>query len=235
MDLSRVKRVIGAEATEALNDVYVAVVGLGGVGGYVAEALCRSGVGHLLLIDADVVTSSNINRQIIALLSTQGQNKTEVMAARLHDINPNCQISVNSCFYQPGDFDKFFVDRPDFIADAIDSVPSKTDLILHALERKIPIVSAMGTGNKLCPELLTLCDISKTEICPFAKRIRKNLRQNGVDKGLMVVTSKEAPQRTEEGSVPGSMIFVPATAGLLMASYIVRELLRKQGIKQHDD
>jgi tRNA A37 threonylcarbamoyladenosine dehydratase len=216
-----------------LQKATVAVIGLGGVGSYVAEALCRSSIGNLLLIDADVVEPSNINRQLPALTSTMGRLKTEVVAERLKQINPDCQIQIKSEFYKPGDFEKFFalgmsadnVPRyPDFIADAIDSTASKVDILCTAVEKNVPIISSMGTGNKLDPTALRLADISRTSVCPLAKSVRKQARMRGIEKGIPVVYSLEAPQAVVKTSTPGSMVFVPASAGLLMASYIVRKL-----------
>lgn len=230
MDLQRVEMLLGQEKLALLQKAVVAVVGLGGVGSYVAEALCRSGVGSLLLIDADVVEPSNINRQLPALQSNMGRLKTEVVAERLREINPACQIKIISQFYEPGDFDKFFKlpkDKgyPDYIADAIDSTPSKLDILAVALQNRIPVISAMGTGNKLDPTQLRITDISKTSVCPLAKTVRKRLRQMGIEKGITVVYSLEEPQYVHKSSTPGSMVFVPGSAGLLMASYIVRQLV----------
>lgn len=233
MDTQRIEMLIGQEKIAMLQKATVAVIGLGGVGSYVAEALCRSSIGNLLLIDADVVEPSNINRQLPALTSTMGRLKTEVVAERLKQINPDCQIQIKSEFYKPGDFEKFFalgmstdnVPRyPDFIADAIDSTASKVDILCTAVEKNVPIISSMGTGNKLDPTALRLADISRTSVCPLAKSVRKQARMRGIEKGIPVVYSLEAPQAVVKISTPGSMVFVPASAGLLMASYIVRKL-----------
>jgi tRNA A37 threonylcarbamoyladenosine dehydratase len=233
VDTQRIEMLIGQEKIAMLQKATVAVIGLGGVGSYVAEALCRSSIGNLLLIDADVVEPSNINRQLPALTSTMGRLKTEVVAERLKQINPDCQIQIKSEFYKPGDFEKFFalgmstdnVPRyPDFIADAIDSTASKVDILCTAVEKNVPIISSMGTGNKLDPTALRLADISRTSVCPLAKSVRKQARMRGIEKGIPVVYSLEAPQAVVKTSTPGSMVFVPASAGLLMASYIVRKL-----------
>ena len=208
MDLSRVAMVIGKDKLPVLGQARIAVVGLGGVGSYVAESLCRSGVGHLLLIDADKVAASNINRQLPALTSTFGRFKTEVVRQRLLDLNPDCEIETVSKFYEPGAFAEFFSGSFTFIADAIDSTPSKVDLLLECVQRD-----------------LTVEDISGTSVCPLARSVRKQLRAAGVKKGVTVVYSKEPVQRAEAGEVPGSMVFVPASAGLLMASYIVRQII----------
>lgn len=235
VDLQRVEMLIGSEKLARLQQAYVAVLGLGGVGSYVAEALCRSGVGRLLLIDADVIAPSNINRQLPALQCNLGRLKTEVVAERLRQINPECQIKIISRFYEPGDFAEFFASRteaetvyPDYLADAIDATASKVDVIVNACKLGVPLISAMGTGNKLDPTLLRVADISKTSVCPLAKSIRKHLRSCGIEKGVTVVYSLEQPQCVQKSSTPGSMVFVPASAGLLMASYIIRQLIREQ-------
>ena len=233
VDTQRIEMLLGQEKIAMLQKATVAVIGLGGVGSYVAEALCRSSIGTLLLIDADVVEPSNINRQLPALTSTIGRLKTEVVAERLQQINPACHIQIKSEFYKPGDFDKFFAlgmktndapQYPDFIADAIDSTASKVDILCTAVEKNVPIISSMGTGNKLDPTALRLADISHTSVCPLAKSVRKQARMRGIEKGIPVVYSLEAPQAVVKTSTPGSMVFVPASAGLLMASYIVRKL-----------
>lgn len=226
MDLSRVEYVIGQEKIACLQQARVAVVGLGGVGSYIAEALARSGVGSLLLVDADAVESSNINRQLPALQSTMGRKKTEVLAARIADINPECHVETRSEFYHPGDFDRFFAGKLDYLADAIDSTTSKIDLLQECWHRQIPVISSMGTGNKLAPEKLEIADISKTHTCPLAKSVRKRLRQYHIEKGITVVFSSEQPVYASKEAVPGSMVFVPASAGLMIASYIVRNLIK---------
>ena len=229
MDLSRVEMVIGSNAVAKLNAAKVAVIGLGGVGSYVAEALCRSGVGSLVIMDNDTVEPSNLNRQLPALTGTIGRFKADVMAARLREINPLCQLRVVKDFYQPGDFEKFLLDDVDFIADAIDSTESKADLLKEAYRHGVPVVSAMGTGNKLHPEMLEITDISKTSVCPLARSMRKRLREAGINEGITVVYSHEEPVRAPgvSGSVPGSMVFVPACAGMLMASYIVQQIIKQ--------
>lgn len=225
MDYSRIEYIIGQEKIEKLQQSCVAVAGLGGVGSYIAEALARSGIGKLIIIDADKVDASNINRQLPALVSTVGKVKAEVVAERIRDINPQCELTVISEFYYPGEFEKFFKDKIDFVADAIDSTASKIDLLAECYNRHIPVISSMGTGNKLEPDKLTIADISKTHTCPLAKSIRKRLRQHNIQKGITVVFSTESPVYATKEAVPGSMIFVPASAGLLMASYIVRKLI----------
>lgn len=225
MDLSRVAYVIGQENIAKLQTAHVAVIGLGGVGSYIAEALARSGVGALTLVDADEVASSNINRQLPALTTTMGRLKTEVIAERIAQINPECKVILRSEFYQPGDFDNFFSEKLDFVADAIDSTASKIDLLTECYRRQIPVISSMGTGNKLDPSTLQVADISKTHTCPLAKSVRKRLRMAGIEKGVAVVFSTESPIFASKEAVPGSMVFVPASAGLLIASHIVRKLI----------
>jgi tRNA A37 threonylcarbamoyladenosine dehydratase len=237
LDLQRVEMLLGSTKLARLQKATVAVLGLGGVGSYIAEALCRSGIGSLILVDADVVESSNINRQLPALQSTMGRLKTEVVAERLLQINPDCKIKRISRFYEPGDFDDFFAQQdaagktyPDYLADAIDSTASKLDVITTACKLGVPLISAMGTGNKLDPTQLRVADISKTSVCPLAKSVRKQLRSRGIEKGVTVVYSLEQPQYAHKSSTPGSMVFVPASAGLLMASYIVRQLLKSEEV-----
>lgn len=224
---TRTNLLVGSANVEKIKAAQVAVFGLGGVGSYVAESLARSGVGKLILIDADVVVASNINRQLPALNSTLGQAKTEVVRQRLLDINPQCQIEIITKFYYPGDFEKFIPQPVDCIVDAIDSLPSKQDLILAAQQRGIKIYSSMGMGNKLDPTQIKTADISKTHTCALAKKLRSNLKKQGLEKGLTVVFSTEKtvinPER--EDNTIASMTFVPATAGLLLGSLVVRQII----------
>lgn len=230
-ELSRLSMVIGEESVNELKGAHVAVFGVGGVGGYVCEALARSGVGKLDIFDNDVVSPSNLNRQIIALHSTVGRKKVDVMAERLLDINPELIIKKHDVFYAAENADEFPLSGYDYIADAIDSVPSKTELIIRAVQSGTPIISSMGTGNKIDPSLLRLSDISKTEYCPLAKTMRVALRKLGINH-LPVVFSAEEPKKAcsapDSPQTPGSTAFVPATAGLLIASKIVRDITEKQ-------
>ena len=225
MDLSRVEMLVGAEALEKLQKAKVCVIGLGGVGAYAAEALVRSGVGTVQIIDGDVVEASNVNRQLPAMSSTIGRSKVEVMAERFRDINPDCRLEPRTEFYQAGDFAKFFDESFNYVADAIDDVQAKVDILASCHKAGIPIISAMGTGNKLNPEKLQVADISKTHTCPLAKHVRHDLRALGIDRGIDVVFSTEEPVKQSKGSTPASMVFVPGSAGLLMASWIVRKII----------
>ena len=222
----------GEDAFERLRRSHVAVVGIGGVGGFAAEALARSGVGKLTLVDNDVIGASNCNRQIVALTSTIGQYKSDVMAARARDINPECEAVSRHLYYSADSRAEFFCDDYDYIVDCIDLVSCKLDLIQSAMERGIPIISAMGTGNKLDPTQFTVCDISKTINCSLARVMRKELRARGIQRLKVVFSPEEAakPAALEapppgRRSVPGSTPWVPATAGLLLGSAIVRDLI----------
>ena len=229
----RTAALLGEEAMQRLSSCHVAVFGLGGVGSWCAEALARSGIGKLTLIDRDIVSESNINRQLIALSSTVGRPKAEVMAERISDINPACVVRALTGTYDAEHREEFFSDY-DYVADAIDLVSCKLDLICTCLERKIPVISALGTGNKLDPTLLRVSDISKTENDALARVVRKELRARCV-LHTDVVWSPELPleaQQLEEPdpgrrSVPGSIAWVPSSAGLLMCSHIVTGLIGK--------
>ncbi len=222
---------LGSEAMERLKNAHVAVFGIGGVGSWCAEALARAGVGALTLIDQDTVGESNINRQILALDSTVGMEKAEAMARRVRDINPECRVTALCGRYEAADRERFFIEKYDYIVDAIDLVACKVDLIISAMERGIPIVSALGTGNKLDASLLRLCDISKTEGCPLARVVRKELRKRGVNHLPVVFSPEEgvSPEQREapppgRRSVPGSLVWVPASAGLLLAQHVVLQI-----------
>lgn len=230
----RARMLIGAEAMEKLKRSHVAVFGLGGVGSWCAEALARSGVGHITLIDEDVVSLSNINRQLCALGSTEGQAKADVMARRIADINPHAAVNVIVGRYEASNRERFLLSY-DYVVDAIDLVACKIDLIISCRERRIPIVSALGTGNKRDASRLSLSDISETYGCPLARVVRKELRDRGVVHHA-VVFSPEEPMKAEQlvppplgrRSVPGSLVWVPAAAGMLLCQHVVTELIKTE-------
>ena len=230
---SRTELLLGIDGVARLKRARVAVFGVGGVGGYVAEALIRSGVGAIDLFDNDTVSLTNLNRQIIALHSTIGRDKTEVMAERLKDINPDAVITARRMFYLPETADEVDLSAYDFIVDAVDTVAAKLELVKRATAGNIPIISAMGAGNKLDPSKLCITDISKTHTCRLAKVMRVELRRRGIEH-LTVAYSTEQPipakAESEEQptgsrrSVPGSTAFVPACMGLMIAAHVVKVL-----------
>lgn len=228
--LERTALIFGEEALDKLKNSHVAVFGIGGVGGYVAEALSRSGVGTLTLVDNDTVSESNINRQIIALSSTVGKSKTSVMEERIKDINPDITVNVHNCFYLPWTDCGFDFDEFDYIVDAIDTVTGKIGLVMEGKNRNIPVISSMGTGNKMNPAMFMVSDIYKTKVCPLAKVMRAELKKRGVEK-LKVVYSEEEPIKTgvvENGrNIPGSNAFCPPVAGLIIASEVVKDIIKK--------
>ena len=245
--LMRTELLLGEEGIEKLSKARVAVFGIGGVGGYVTEALCRSGVGALDLIDHDTVSVTNLNRQVIALHSTVGQYKTDVMEKRLLDINPDVKITVHKCFYLPETKDQFDFSVYSYVVDAVDTVTAKLLLAEEAKKAGVPLISSMGrTGNKLDPSFLQVSDVFETSVDPLARVMRRELRKRGIDH-LKVVWSTEEPRkplldartiRMMEGSpvpeesvrlkdIPGSSAFVPAAAGLLIASEVVRDLIKE--------
>lgn len=238
----RTRLLVGDEPLERLKKAKVAVFGVGGVGGSCVEALARSGVGTLHLYDDDTVSESNLNRQITALHSTLGQPKAEVMARRVLDIQPDCRVEVRRMFYLPQNADQVDLSQYDYVVDCIDTVTAKLELVTRCTALQIKIISAMGTGNKFDPSALVVTDISKTQGCPLARTMRRELRKRGIPH-LKVVYSTEPPtvprspaeaelphgSETRPGSAarrdtPGSTPFVPAAAGLLLASAVVREL-----------
>ena len=228
----RARALIGTDAMDVLRQSHVAV--LGGVGSWCAEALVRSGVGAITVMDEDTVAVTNCNRQSIAMTSTLGRPKAEVMAARLRDIAPDCAVTALAARYDAGDRETLFSIRYDYIADAIDLVACKLDLICSALERGVPIISALGTGNKRDATLLRVCDISKTEGDPLARVVRKELRARGVHHHTVVFSPEQAlsaaqtePPPPGRRSVPGSLVWVPASAGMLMCQHIVTQLIEK--------
>lgn len=231
MRFSRTALLLGEEGVKKLNNARVAVFGVGGVGGYVVEALARSGVGALDLIDKDRVSESNINRQIIALHSTVGRLKTEVMAERVGDINPNIKVTTHDVFYLPETAHEFDFTQYDYIVDAIDTVSGKLALIENAKRCNVPVISSMGAGNKLDPTAFEVADISKTSVCPLARVMRRELKKRGIER-LKVVYSKEEPQETktqdeETGKpIPGSVAFVPSVVGLIIAGEVIKDLIK---------
>lgn len=222
--LEREERLIGGENVEKLVSSRVVVFGIGGVGSYVAEAIARAGVGHILLIDSDVVDLTNINRQLIADRTTVGLYKTYVMRARIGKINPECDVRVAECFVGENNIDAILdVFRPDYAADCIDTVSSKLAVISACGERNIPVISSMGTGNKMDPSRFRIGDITETSVCPLARCMRHELKTRGIPH-LDVLWSDETPRRSGERS-PASISFVPSSAGLLIASHIIRRLI----------
>lgn len=232
-EYSRTELLLGKEGLEKLRSASVMVFGVGGVGSHCIEALARSGVGKLILIDNDTVSLTNINRQSIAYHSTVGKYKTKVMEERIRDICPEIQVVTYELFVLPDNLETLFTKKVDYIIDAIDTVTAKLALVEVAKEKNIPIICSMGTGNKLHPEMFEITDISKTSVCPLCKVMRKELKARGIKK-LKVLYSKEIPvdiidRVTEEEkgnrrSLPGSVSFVPPVAGLIIAGEVIREL-----------
>jgi len=230
----RARMLLGGEAMDILSASHVAVFGLGGVGSWCAEALARSGIGKLSLIDRDTVGESNINRQLCALYSTVGRPKAEAMAERLRDIAPDIEVTPIIGHYEAADRERFFSDY-DFVVDAIDLVSCKIDLIMSCRERGIPIISALGTGNKKDASQLRIDDIANTSGCALARVVRKELRRLGIEHHS-VVFSPEEPMEPEQfespppgrRSVPGSLVWVPASAGMLLCQHVVTELIKKR-------
>ena len=232
----RTKLVIGNENFEKLKTKKIAIFGIGGVGSYVVEALARMGIENFLLVDNDKVSTSNINRQIIALHSSVGRLKVEVMKERILDINPNAKVEIKDTFFLPENSNEFDFSNYDYIIDAIDTVTGKIELVLKAQRENVKIISSMGTGNKIEPSKFKITDIYKTNVCPLAKVMRKELKNRGVKK-LKVLYSEELPIKLDEKvlkecddndsrrSVPGSLSFVPSVAGLMIAGEVVRDLI----------
>lgn len=243
---SRTELLFGKEAMDKLKNSRVAVFGIGGVGGYTVEALARSGVGSLDLIDDDKVCLTNINRQIIATRKTVGKYKVDVMKERILDINPEAAVTTHQCFYTPENSEQFDFSQYDYVVDAIDTVSAKIELVLRAQEKNIPIISCMGAGNKLDPTRFEITDIYKTSICPLAKVMRRELKARGVKK-LKVLYSQEMVRKpiedmaiscrsncicppgtvrkcTQRRQIPGSNAFVPSVAGLIIAGEVIKDL-----------
>ena len=246
---SRTQLLLGEDAMKKLAGSRVAVFGVGGVGGYVCEALVRSGVGAFDLVDDDKVCLTNLNRQIIATRSTVGKYKTDVMKERMLDINPDVDVRVHKCFILPENADEFPFEEYDYIVDAVDTVTAKIELVMKAQALNIPIISSMGAGNKLDASAFQVADIYKTKVCPLAKVMRRELKKRGVKK-LKVVYSEEKPTRpiedmssscrnhcicppgakhkcTERRDIPGSVAFVPSVVGLIIAGEIVKDLTKE--------
>ncbi len=247
---SRSELLLGKEAMEKLAGAKVAVFGIGGVGGYVCEALARTGIGSFDLIDDDKVCLTNINRQIIATRKTIGKYKAEVMRDRILEINPNAQVEIHKCFFLPENADEFPFDTYDYVVDAVDTVTAKLELVMKAQAAGVPIISSMGAGNKLDPTQFKVADIYKTKVCPLAKVMRRELKKRGVRK-LKVVYSEEPSTRpiedmasscrtncicppgaqhkcTERRDIPGSLSFVPSVAGLIIAGEVIKDLAGKR-------
>jgi tRNA A37 threonylcarbamoyladenosine dehydratase len=245
---SRTELLLGKDSMEKLKNSRVAVFGIGGVGGYVCEALVRSGVGAFDLIDDDKVCLTNLNRQIIATRKTVGKYKTEVMKDRILEINPQADVRLHQCFFLPENSDEFPFEEYDYVVDAVDTVTAKIELVMKAQAMNVPIISSMGAGNKLDGSMFRVADIYKTKVCPLAKVMRRELKKRGVKK-LKVVYSEEMPTRpiedmaiscrsncicppgaehkcTERRDIPGSVAFVPSVAGLIIAGEVVKDLCR---------
>lgn len=226
----RTRMLLGDTAAERFKNAHIAVFGVGGVGSYAAEAVARCGVGKLTLIDNDVVSVSNINRQLIALDSTVGMPKAEVMKQRIADINPQAKVYAVQKFYLPANRDEFDFSDFDYIIDAVDTISAKIDIIERAYKMNIPCISSMGAGNKLHPEMFELADIYDTSVCPLARVMRRELKKRGVER-LCVVYSKEKalaplfePQEDSKKAAPASISFVPSAAGLIIAGKVIRDL-----------
>ncbi len=231
---TRTRLLFGDEAMERLAAARVAIFGIGGVGGHCIEALARGGIGTLDIIDNDVVSVTNINRQAVALHSTIGQKKTEVMRARILDINPEARVNVYNTFYLPETAHLFDFMQYDYIVDAIDTVTGKIMLIEQAKAAQVPIISCMGTGNKLDPTMLEVADIDKTSVCPLAKVMRRELKKRGIE-GVKAVYSREEPRKpgastetkgTQNRPAPASCSFVPPVAGLIMAGEVLKDIAK---------
>lgn len=245
---SRTELLFGREAMERLKHARVAVFGIGGVGGYTVEALVRSGIGAIDLIDDDKVCLTNLNRQIIATRSTIGSYKVDVMKERILDINPDCRVEIHKCFYLPETKDAFDFSQYSYVVDAVDTVTAKLQLVMEAKEKGVPIISSMGAGNKLNPAEFEVADIYQTSVCPLAKVMRRELKKRGVE-ALKVVYSKEPPIRpvedmtiscrencvcppgtehtcTERRAIPGSNAFVPSVVGLIIASEVIKDIVK---------
>lgn len=239
-EFSRTGLLVGKAALQRLSEAKVAVFGVGGVGGYVVEALARSGVGKLVLVDNDKVSLTNINRQIIALHSTIGRYKTEVMRERVLDINPNAQVELHTCFFLPENAAEFDFSAYDYVVDAVDTVTAKIEIIMRAKAAGVPVISAMGAGNKLDASRFVVTDIYQTRMCPLAKVMRKELKKRGIaDLKVLystepalkpIVPEGEEAEVSKKRETPGSIAYVPSVAGLLLAGEVIKDIiLEKQG------
>lgn len=247
-EFSRTRLLIGQDAMDKLKNAKVAIFGVGGVGGYVVEALARSGVGKLVLIDNDTVSISNINRQIIALHSTIGRYKTEVMKERILDINPNAIVEIHNCFFLPENADTFDFSAYDYVVDAVDTVTAKIEIIMRSKAAGVSVISAMGAGNKLDATKFEITDIYKTKSCPLAKVMRKELRARGVESLKVLYSTEPAIKPCEQygerdtkangqpdnrqsvrRSTPGSIAYVPSVAGLLLAGEVINDIFSQKG------
>ena len=222
---TRLEMIVGEDSLSSLKDKSVLVLGCGGVGGYVVEALARSGIGTLIIVDYDKVDITNINRQIIALESTIGMLKVDVLEKRIKDINPSCCVIKINEKIDPNNIHLLFDRHLDYLVDACDTMTTKKEVIKECLRKKIPFISSMGTGNKLDPSKLEIIDIRKTENDPLARILRKFIKDNRINDKVMVLSSREVPVKTGNRT-PGSSAFVPSSAGLLIASYIVRKMIQ---------
>lgn len=218
---------LGKENMEKLKNSHVVVFGVGGVGSYVCEALVRSGVGEITVVDSDTLSESNLNRQLIALHSTLGRKKVDVVAERLYDINPECIVHKKDMFYLPENSGEIDFSGVDFVVDAIDTVTAKIDIIVKCKNLNIPVISSMGTGNKLDPTMLKIEDVYKTSVCPLARVMRRELKSRDI-KNLTVIYSEEKPIEPmgEDKRTPGSVSFVPSVAGLMIGGYVIKELIK---------
>lgn len=227
---SRTEALFGTEAMTKLENSHVIIFGVGGVGGHATEALVRSGVGHITIVDFDKVEETNINRQLVALTSTIGKSKVEALKDRLIDINPELDINAIEKFYLPDNENEFDLSKYDYIVDAVDNMSAKISLVVRANELNVPIISAMGAGNKVEPTMLEVSDIYKTSVDPLAKILRHELRNRGIKK-LKVVYSKEEPIKVDlkdekRRAIPGSTSFVPPAMGLIIASEVIKDLIK---------
>lgn len=234
---SRTELLVGKEAMEILNNAHIAVFGIGGVGGYTVEALVRSGIQHIDIIDNDKVCLTNLNRQIIATHSSIGKYKVDVMKERILDINPQAEVNVHKCFYLPETRNLFDFTKYDYVVDAVDTVTAKINLILQAKEAGTKIISSMGAGNKMDPTQFKVADISQTSVCPLARVMRQECKKRKIknvkvvystEKILRPIECTECTEQTERRTIPGSNAFVPSVAGLIIASEIIKDLIQNK-------